>query len=110
MLTNGEMTHYKKVLNKETRLDEWVKTIYNDVLWQGGKGSRFNSGFIDSNDVKVRIPYATNEIGDFNIGDIIVRGVHNDIVEQKELKNAYNITSIVDNNFGNLKHVHLEGK
>lgn len=107
MLKNGDMTHYKKVHNKTTRLDEWVKTYYYDVLWQGGKGASLNKGIIESNDVRVRIPYTEN---DFSVGDIIVKGLQNDIKSQQELKDSYNITSIVVNDFSNLKHIHLEGK
>lgn len=110
MRTNAKMTHYRKVPDKVNRISKWERTVYQDVLWQGGKGARLNKGFIESNDVKVRIPYATNIIGEFTVGDIIVKGVHDDIEQQTDLKDSYNITSAVDNGFGNLKHVHLEGQ
>lgn len=111
MLVNSKMTHFTKTFNKATRLDEWTATVYNDVLWQGGRGARFNKGLDESNDVKVRIPYSLNEIGTFKLGDIIVKGeITEEITSQNDLTDSYNITSIVDNNFGNLKHIHLEGK
>lgn len=110
MITNSSMTHYHKILDTSTRLDKWVRTVYENVLWQGGKGSRLNKGYVDSNDVKVRIPYDTNTMGQFSIGDIIVLGKQGNITSQNDLTDTYNITSIVDNNFGNLRHVHIEGK
>lgn len=110
MITNSSMTHYHKILDTRTRLDKWVRTVYENVLWQGGKGSRLNKGYVDSNDVKVRIPYDTNIMGQFSIGDIIVLGKQGNITSQNDLTDTYNITSIVDNNFGNLRHVHIEGK
>lgn len=107
MLTNSDMTHYRKVHNETTRLDDWVKTYYYDVLWQGGKGASLNKGYVESNDVRVRIPYQPSN---FNIGDIIIKGLGDDITSQQELEDSYNITSIVINDFSNLKHIHLEGK
>lgn len=112
MITNAKMTHYTKTFNPETRLDEWTRKVYNNVLWQGGKGASYNKGLVDSNDVKIRIPYSTNDIGEFKIGDIIVKGEHSEITTQSDLEDTYNITSIVDNDFGSLdiQHIHIEGK
>lgn len=114
MLTNSKMTHYAKKINPSTRIEEWTRKVYDDVLWQGGKGASLNKGYIDGNDVRVRIPYSTNEIdiSNFKIGDIIVKGEKGDISTQDDLEDTFNITSIVDNNFGssNIRHVHLEGE
>lgn len=116
MITNSSMTHYHKILDTRTRLDKWVRTVYENVLWQGGKGASLNKGYVDSNDVKIRIPYSLNgnaDISNFKIGDIVVKGrLTLNISTQSDLDSydTYNITSIVDNNFGNLKHMHIEGK
>lgn len=118
MITNTSMTHYHKVFNEVTRLDEWKRIVYSNVMFQGGKGSSLNKGYVDSNDVKIRIPYSKNSnanINNFNIGDIAVKGTLTlNITTQSDLKNydTYNITSIVDNNFGilDIQHIHLEGK
>lgn len=121
MLINSNLTIYHKVFNEKTRLESWTRYNYGDnddkkVWFYGGKGSSTSEGYENANDVKIRIPYDINpnlNVSNFNIGDIIVQGYLDfDIKTQLDLKdyNFYNITSIVDNNFGNNQHIHICGK
>lgn len=118
MLTNASMTHYHKFYNKTKRLDEWTRYNYANVMFQGGKGSSFNKGYAEANDVKIRIPYNINDnlsFSNFSIGDIVVRGTLSlDITKQSDLSSyeTYNITSLVNNDYGSedIRHIHIEGK
>ena len=114
MLTNSSLTIYHKSFDEESRLEKWIRFNYDKVWFFGGKGASINKGYVDGNDVQVRIPYDTPllDIKNFAIGDIIVQGtINEDIETQDDLSNylTYNITSINNNNFG-IKHIHLGGK
>lgn len=117
MVVNSSMTHYHKGFDKVNRLETWTRYNYSNVMWQGGKGVRFNKGLEEGNDVKIRIPYSQNQvdIDNFKLGDIVVKGIiTQDIAKQSDLSDydTYNITSITNNDFGNLdiQHIHLEAK
>ena len=115
MLTNSKLTIYHKTINKDTRLEEWIRTNYENVWFFGGKGAGINKGYENANDVDIRIPYKENEVdlSKIAIGDIIVgEELIVDIDTQQDLKgyNIYNITSINNNNFGGNPHIHLGGK
>ena len=112
MITNNKITYYSKRLD-ENKLEVWDKTIFNDVWVFGGYGSSINKGYVDANNVDVRIPiqYVTdNSI--FKIGDIIAIGETPDIEKQADLRGNefYNVTSININTFGHNPHIHLGGK
>lgn len=117
MLTNGKITIYHKGYDEEKRVETWTYKSY-ESWFHGGKGSSINKGYENANDCDVRIPYDKNsnlDIKDFSIGDIIVVGeVDIDIESSKKLLElgyeVYNITSKVNNTFGNNKHVHIGGK
>lgn len=114
MLTNSSLTIYHKGFDEESRLEKWIRFNYDKVWFFGGKGASINKGYVDGNDVQIRIPYDTPllNIENFAIGDIIVQGtINEDIETQDDLSNylTYNITSINNNNFG-IKHIHLGGK
>lgn len=114
MLTNSSLTIYHKSFDENARLEKWVRYNYDKVWFFGGKGASINKGYVDGNDVQIRIPYDTPllDIKNFSIGDIIVQGtITKDIDTQEELSDylTYNITSINDNNFG-IKHIHIGGK
>lgn len=66
MRTNSQMTLYHYEYNPITRLNYWTRKLYNNVLFQGGKGAGINKGYKDANDVNVRIPYNSNENADIN--------------------------------------------
>lgn len=117
MKINSSMTLYHKDYNKKTRLDEWIRYPIENVMWQGGKGASINKGYDKANDITVFIPYNKNkELKNvpFSIGDIIVKEIIEDnITKQSDLKvNNYNITTIIDNNYGSseMKHIQLGAK
>lgn len=116
MLVNSTLTLYHKVLDKDTRLEKWIRYNYENVWWHGGKGAGINKGYYDANDVQVRIPYSMNkelDIKNFSIGDILLKGtLEKDILTQQDLSvyETYNITTITNNTFGNSKHIHIGGK
>ena len=113
MITNKSITYYHKVLNPETRLEEWQKSIFSKVWLFGGKGSTINNGYENANNVKVRIPMMyVKDTSIFSIGDIVAVGKQNDISSQSDLEGIefYNVTSVNINNFGNNPHIHLGGK
>ncbi|MDO5003609.1 MAG: hypothetical protein Q4E39_05235 [bacterium] len=117
MKTNSSMTLYHKDYNKKTRLDEWIRYPIENVMWQGGEGASINKGYDKANDITVFIPYNKNkelENVPFSIGDIILKGnIDDNITKQSDLKvNNYNITTIIDNNYGSseMKHIQLGAK
>lgn len=116
MITNSSLTVYHKGIDNTTRLETWTRFVYNNVWFFGGKGAGINEGYVDANDVQIRIPYSKNEgldFGNFSIGDIVVQGtLANNINTQQDLVGyqTYNITSLNDNNFGMNKHIHIGGK
>lgn len=117
MITNSSMTLYHKKFNSKTRLDEWDRYPIENVMWQGGKGASINKGYEKANDINVYIPYNSNgelEKVPFSIGDIIVKGsIENNITKQSDLMvDNYNITTLIDNNFGSdeMKHIQLGAK
>ena len=116
MLTNSSLTVYHKGYDEETRLETWVRYNYPKVWFFGGKGAGINKGYVDANDVEIRVPFDLNDnldIRNFSIGDIVVQGTLNiDIQTQQDLSNyqTYNIRSINNNDFGRNKHIHIGGK
>ncbi len=116
MLVNSSLTVYHLTFDSKKRIEKWIRYNYENVWWSGGKGASTNEGYENANDVKIRIPYDQNEdldISNFKIGDIVVKGsIYKDIESTQDLdiNSIYNITSIINNNFGNSKHIHLEGK
>lgn len=115
MITNSELTLYHKYFDKVEKIEKWKRINYKYVWWFGGKNVGINKGYVNANDVDIRIPYSKNDINidDINVGDILVKGnVNIDIKTQQNLKeyDTYNIVSISNNDFGNNKHIHLGGK
>ena len=114
MITNSKLTIYHKGFNKQTMLETWQRFNYDNVWIFGGKGAIINKGYEDSDNITIRIPYDKNlNIENFSIGDIIVpEKVTLNITSQQDLSSydVYNITSIINNNFGNNKHIHIKGK
>ena len=116
MITNKSITiyHYNG-LDVATHLEKWKRYNYKDVSFFDSKSANINSGYTNSDNVQIRIPFGrdTNiDINNFAIGDIVVEGtLAIDIETQQDLENynVYNITSIKNNNFGNNPHIHLGG-
>lgn len=113
MITNTDLTVFHKGIDSETRLETWIRFYYPKVWWFGGKGSNVKAGYEVKNSVQIRIPYQTSENADilnFSIGDILYKGNLEKLVEtQNDVPNAYNITTINDNQFGNEPHIHIGG-
>ena len=111
MITNNKITYYHKILNNETKLEEWERHFFNNVWVFIRKGSNVNAGLEKNNNIDVRIPFIQN-VDIFHIGDIIAVGEQGDIQKQSDLggKEFYNVTSVNINNFGNNPHIHLGGQ
>lgn len=117
MITNSKVTIYHNAgLDVATHAEIWQRYNYDEAWFFGGKGAGINKGYVEANNVEVRIPYGQNadlDINNFEIGDIIVKGkLTTDITRQQDLKNyeIFNITSITNNDFGSNQHIHLGGK
>lgn len=118
VLVNSKLTVYHKNYNETTRKTTWTRYNYENVMFQGGKGSSTNRGYENANDVQVRIYYELNSnlsINNFDIGDIIVgQELTTNITSQTDLSSydTYNVTAIKNNNYGSSKiqHIHLSGK
>ena len=117
MITNTSLTIYhQNGLDITTHRELWERHNYSNVWFFGGKGAGINKGYDNANDVEVRIPYDQNnglDIEDFAIGDILVKGTLDiDITRQQDLSDYdfYNITSLINNTFGNNPHIHLGGR
>lgn len=112
MITNKTITYYSKSLN-EQKLEVWNRVVLKDVWVFGGYGSSINKGYVDANNVDIRIPIErVNDTTIFKIGDIVAIGETPEIEKQADLKGYefYNITSININDFGHNPHIHLGGK
>lgn len=114
MITNASLTiyHFDK---KDARNPKWKRQEVQKIWWYGGKGANYNKGLENANNVKIRIPKDVNDISNLEIavGDILVKGIiKNEISMQSDLKSyeTYNIKSIIDNDTGLNKHIHIEGK
>lgn len=115
MITNSSLTIYHKYFDKVSKVDKWKRQEIKNVWWYGGKGANYNKGLENANEVKIRIPKDINDLSDLEveIGDILVKDITDkEISMQSDLKDyeTYNVTSIINNDFGLNKHIHIEGK
>ena len=116
MLDNSGLTVYHEWYDEDERLEKWKRFNYISAWWFGGKGAGINKGYENANDVQIRIPYDMNNNLDFKnfaIGDILVQGlIFKDINTQQDLEqeSIYNITSLINNTFGNNPHIHIGGR
>lgn len=112
MITNNNITYFKKGLNAITKIETWTKYEFGNVWEFGRKNSTISDGINRNKIIDVRIPmkYVDN-IDLFSLGDIIVVGSHADINEQQDLEGTefYVVSGISINNFGNNPHIHLSG-
>ena len=77
-------------LDETTHLEVWERYNYDNAWYFGGKGAGISKGYVDANDVEIRLPYSKNnlDINNFAIGDIIVKGTLTlDIDTQQDLSN-----------------------
>lgn len=118
MIVNNCMTVFHKGIDKTTRLEKWTRYNYgsknNYTVWaHGGFGARFQKGFAEANDLKIRIPYDLNDnldVSNFEIEDIIVLDeITTDINMQSDLDgyDVFKIKSITNDNFGDSPHIYL---
>ena len=113
MIVNKAITYYHKILNNTTKLEEWNKTVFTSAWVYSSTKAIANAGYENNNGVSIRIPIEfVKDISIFSIGDIVAIGKQGDITKQSDLKGKefYNITNINVNDFGNNRHIHLEGK
>lgn len=114
MITNTDLTLFHKGLDPETRLETWTRYYYPNVWWFSKKGTSLNAGYASVNNIQIRIPYNSNKevnISNFSVGDILYKGNLEKVIKsQSDVPNAYNITSISNNQFGNEPHIHIGGE
>lgn len=134
MTTNADITVYNHKYNKDTRLDDWSRTVIHGVhFYVDNKVAIVDNGLKSADIYKVRIPedavcekgflpddqYASrDDVSQFwtlQDGDIIVLGVCEDEIERpadlKEKKGRYcTIMSWSDNRFGGLPHWRVCGE
>ena len=116
MITNGSLTIFHKGFDTETRHEKWIRFNYENIWFFGGEGAGINKGYDNANDFDCRIPYEKNanlDVKNFAVGDIVINDTINyDIDDDSELDDfmTFNITSIKDNNFGTIPHIHIGGK
>lgn len=111
MITDVNITYYKKTLDDKTRIEKWEKYYFDKVWTFFIDGSKLNNGYDKLNSINVRIPMEyVKDKNIFAIGDIIAIGKHGDIEEQKDLLDTkfFNVTAFTINDFGYNQHVHLE--
>lgn len=111
MINNTDLTLYHKTIDSTTRLEKWTRYNYDKIWWFSSNNANVNKGYDNSNNVEIRIPFKNADINNFSIGDILVKGhLTQDITSQQDLSNTYNITTIKDNSFGSVPHIHITGK
>lgn len=117
MITNSSVTIYHKSgFDVSTRQELWTRYNYEKAWFFGGKGAGINKGYENANDFTCRLPFDSNSnlnIGNFAIGDIVVKGTLSTNIEtQQDLEGyeVFNIISINDNEFGTTPHIHIGGK
>lgn len=131
MLGNADITIYNHKYNKQTRFDEWHRTIIQDVhFYVDNKVSVGDNGLNSADVYKIRIPADTtcdknyikedeyaaaddvNKSWTLQEGDIVVIGkCERDILKPSDLEKMRKckILSWSDNRFGGLPHWRIGG-
>lgn len=134
MITNADITLYNHKYNKNTRLDDWQRTVIRGVhFYEDNKVSVGDKGLYSAKFCKIRIPedvecdrdyipedeyFAAVDVSQYwtlQEGDIVVRGVCNiEIEKPADLKSLhvkyYKINSWADNRFGGQPHWRIGGE
>lgn len=111
-----DISVFHLVYNEETQTDEYEVTYFYNVSWQGGIGASFNKGYIEANDLDVKIFHKDNADLDNKkvyIGDIITKGIITKKIKSKsELDEAYNVNTIIPHKRGSIatNHIHIGAK
>lgn len=132
MRTNADITIYNSVLNPETRLKEWRRTLVRGAwFYADHKVNLAEGGLVSANIFKIRIPDQADSSGSryvppeeyhgdegtwtLKADDYIVRGISNAEIEkpadlQTGSGQVARITSWSDNRFGSMKHWRVGGE
>ena len=134
MITNADITLYNHKYNKNTRLDDWQRTVIRGVhFYEDNKVSVGDKGLNSAKLCKIRIPenaecnrsyipedeyFAAADVSQYwtlQEDDIVVRGVCDIKIEKPaDLKNHhvkyYKINSWSDNRFGGQPHWRIGGE
>lgn len=134
MITNADITIYNHKYNKNTRLDDWIRTVIRGVhFYEDNKVAVGDKGLNGAKLCKIRIPgdvecdrsyisddeyFAAADVSQYwtlQDGDIVVRGVCNiEIEKPADLKSLhvkyYKINSWADNRFGGQPHWRIGGE
>lgn len=125
MITNADITIYNKVLNEETRMDIWKRTVIKGVsFYSDTKVTMDNHGLVTADVYKIRIPEeccagyvpankytAVKGTWTLQNDDYIVKGVSpQEITRPAELENGIRIVSWSDNRRGLLPHLRIGGQ
>lgn len=131
MITNADLTIYNRILNKETKLDEYHRTVIRGIWWfVKNKRTLTDNGLLAADEYYVRIPYHadfggkrfvppkdwTGDPGTWTLqaNDHIVKGeCLIEIVKPselaKEITDTFRILSWGNNDFGNSPHFRVQG-
>lgn len=130
MIVNADITLYNRRYDKDTRLDNWNKTVIEGVHFYADtkvaiadKGLQSADVFkiripIDAQCIKTYIPASEYKMLDDISGywtlqndDYVIKGISDkEIEKQSELINAIKITSFADNRFGGQPHWRIGGE
>lgn len=103
-------TTYITIFSFDKKTQTYSKKEYLGDF-QATISSSFNQGYTKANSVSAWLFYSKNpnlEITFFHIGDLIVKGKHEDITRETELKNYYKIQTIINNDYGSYSMQHIQ--
>lgn len=110
MLTNTDITIYRRKYNPSTRLDEWERSYIPAAWWHKAEQSSVTTDGLKTADVyTVRIPGTDVKL---QKGDIIVKGdcpVQMQTVKDLEGTEHCKVTSANYNTFGDNPHIKAGG-
>ena len=100
----------------EEQNEKYVATYFSNVSWQGGIGASINKGFVEANDLEIRIFHKDNldlDTKAIHIGDIVAKGkITKQIKSKGELNEVFNITTIIPHKRGSIatNHIYIGAK
>lgn len=107
MISNADCTIFRQRLNIDTRKNEWVKAIINNVYWQGSTGCKNDkSGMVQDNENIVFIPFSATDLA-IKPEDKIFKGT-TDKATPVGLDGALTITSVEIFDYGSADMQHFE--
>lgn len=131
MITNADLTIYNRILNRETKLFEYRRTVIRGVWWfVKNKRTLTDNGLVASDEYYVRIPYHADfggkrfvspkdwtgdpETWTLQADDHIVKGECLDEIEKpsdlsKEITDAFRVLNWGNDDFGDSPHFRVQG-